>query len=115
MTQMRIKLIPLTSTAAAAVVAGYTAFGSPLPNPVSKLMILSTLDQDVFVSDDGVNDKLYIPKGSVTPYFLDITAGDIQSETEANFARGVQLFVKRAVGVPAAGSIILMGAFVNQL
>lgn len=115
MSQIRIQAIPLTSKAAAAVVAAYSALGSPLPRAVAKLIICSTLDQDVFVSLDGVTDNFYIARGSVIPTFFSISAGEIASEVEANFAKNQQFFVKRAVGVPAAGSIFLMGAFVGQL
>ena len=87
MSQIRIQAIPLTSKAAAAVVAAYSAFGSPLPRPIAKLIICSTLDQDVFVSLDGVTDNFYIARGSVTPTFFSISAGEMAEDVRVLWVR----------------------------
>lgn len=63
--------LPLASYAAASIGASYTVAAS-FTSPVIKLTVTSTLDQDVVLSFDGINNHLYIGSGSITPFVLDI-------------------------------------------
>lgn len=63
--------IPLTqlTVAAAAIGATYTVVGT-FTSPVVMAFVISTLDQPVQLSFNGVNDHLAVPAGSTVPVFM---------------------------------------------
>ncbi len=94
--------IPLTQVAypAASVVAGYTLAGSFTRGTVM-MRIISTLDQAVQISFDGVNDHVAVPIGSTVPVIIpfDFEANDTQFSAP-------NIFVKR-IGTPTTGSLFV--------
>lgn len=60
------KAIPLPqgSLAAASITSSYTLIGTIFSNPVVLLIIVSTLDQPVQASFDGINDFVPVVAGS---------------------------------------------------
>ena len=65
LTQYAQKTIPIAqkSLAAASISNSYSIVGSIFNNPVVLLIIVSTLDQAVQISWDGVTDHLPMPAG----------------------------------------------------
>lgn len=63
--------VPLTQIAypAASITATYTIAGT-FSSGVVSMMIISTLDQPVQVSFDGVHDHVAVPAGSTVPVFM---------------------------------------------
>ena len=47
----------------ASIGATYTAVGTPFVNPVRLIVFTNNTDGDMFFSDDGTTDMLFIPKG----------------------------------------------------
>jgi hypothetical protein len=67
------KAIPLTQIAyaAASVTASYTVAGT-FSSPVVNMYVVSTLDEPVQISFDGVNDHLVVPAGDTVPVYMQL-------------------------------------------
>ncbi len=98
---VRIAFEPLRSLAAASVVAGYTAVGTPLAHPARQIFLQNLTDQTVMFSFDGVNDAFPLPANG---FFLDDITSNKSVSDAFYLAKGTQLYVKE-VGNPATGSI----------
>jgi hypothetical protein len=55
--------LPQGSIAAASVTSSYQLVGVIFGSPVLQLWIYNSMDQDVQISWDGVNDRLVLPSG----------------------------------------------------
>lgn len=88
------------TAAAAAITASYTLVGTIFSRAVVTLIIVSTLDQAVQISLDGVNDFLPIPAGATL--VIDMRSNNIAL---AGW-RGV--YVKE-IGNPATGTLYVSG------
>lgn len=84
--------------AAASITATYTLAGT-FTNGVQMMTIISTLDQAVQVSFDGVNDHIAVPAGSTVPVCIPLNF----KENYMTFQRP-SIFVKE-IGNPTAGSL----------
>jgi len=97
--QLAIPMIQRVA-AAAAIGSTYTLVGSIFGSGVILLIIVSTLDQDVQISLDGVNDFMPVIAHSAIPL-------DIKSDVAAIPGwRGV--YVKE-IGNPTTGSLYVSG------
>jgi hypothetical protein len=94
--------LPQVAYAAASITASYTNAGH-FTSPLIEMAIISTLDQPVQVSFDGVNDHIAIPAGSSTPVYFPL-------HFKANRAvlPKPTIFVKR-IGTPTTGSLYVTG------
>lgn len=92
------KAVPIAqkSIAAASIIATYTIVGSIFSNPVVLLMIVSTLDQPVQLSWDGVNDHVPLLAGGTL--VLDFRSDEIA------FPGNLGVYVKE-IGNPTTGSL----------
>lgn len=93
---------PQVTIAAASIAAGYTVAGR-FTAPIVQMYIISTLDQAVQISFDGVNDHIPVPAGSTVPVFLEI---DFKGNLTV-FPNPV-VSVKR-IGTPTVGSLYVSG------
>ena len=87
--------------AAAGIIAGYTAVGTPLIQP-SRIMLINNLtDALVMFSFDGVTDHLALNPAQAL--VIDIAAN--KTQTDGFFlAEGEVLFVKR-IDIPTTGAV----------
>lgn len=94
------KAIPLTqiSYAAASITASYTLAGS-FTSPAEMMYILSTLDDSVQVSFDGINDHISVPKGSDKFVLI-----PINFKTNNTALPNPSIYVKR-IGTPTTGGL----------
>ncbi len=94
--------IPITqkTIAAAAISTTYAIVGSAFSSPPVLIVIISTLDQAVQLSWDGVNDHLAIVAGSTI--VLDLKSDGIC------LAAGYAPFVKE-IGNPTTGNLYICG------
>jgi hypothetical protein len=92
------RAVPLAqrSLAAASVVAGYTVVGSIFSDAVIQLLIVSTLDQTVQASFDGVTDHFPIVAGSTI--VLDFRSNEIA------IPGNLGIYVKE-IGNPTTGNL----------
>ena len=97
-----VKAVPLVQRviAAASISSSYAIVGSIFSAPVVQLIIYSSLDEDVQISLDGVNDFIPIPEGATL--VLDMKSDNIVLSS----ARGV--YVKE-IGNPTTGSLYVGG------
>lgn len=100
---IRLQAEPIRSLGFAAIVAGYTAVGSALLNPIRLLIVNNLTDKDVMLSFDGVNDHIAI--GSKGSFVLDITSN--KGVAGGLFlAKGTIMYVKR-IGIPTSDSVYI--------
>ncbi len=88
--------------AAASFTSSYTAIGS-FSAPLVWGMIMSTLDQAVQLSFDGLVDHIAVPAGSTTPVFIPISFKDNHC-----ILSKVSVFGKE-IGNPTTGSLYFCG------
>lgn len=90
--------------AAASVLAGYTAIGTPLDSPGRIYFIQNLTDALLMFSYDGVNDHFPLPSNGFK--IEDVCANQISGAPGFFIAVGTQFYVKQ-VGVPTTGSVYL--------
>ena len=96
----------LRSVGFAAITASYTAVGSIAVKPIHLLIITNTTDADMLISDNGVTNKLIVPKLSFK--LLDVSANrDGYNPADVmEFPQRTQYYVKY-VTVPSLGSVYI--------
>ena len=96
----------LRSVAFGSITASYTAVGTASLKPIHVLIITNTTDADMLISDDGVNNKLVVPKSSFI--LLDVSANR-DGYNPANvlmFRTRTQYYVKY-ITAPSLGSVYI--------
>jgi len=107
MTSIVVELDTLRSLAFGSIGMTYLPLGIPFGHPMRIVKVINTTNADMFISDDGVLDKDYVPAGGFTLY--DLTTN--QNETAGWFFRiGTQIYVKYATA-PASGSVFVVALF----
>ena len=86
----------LRSLSSASVSGTYTTVGTPFTYPVRIVKIVNNSTTDVTVSDDGVNDKDYVPAGGFSLYDCGTNRG--HSSSEMNIGEDTQIYVKGTAG-----------------
>lgn len=72
----------------------YAVVGGPLAEPVRLICFTNNTDGDLFVSDDGVNNKLFLAAGSFK--LFDLNSNRYGLENQWVFAIGTQFYVKQS-------------------
>lgn len=92
--------IPLTQIAyaAASITSSYTVAGT-FTSPVVMMMVMSTLDQPVQISFDGVHDHLAVPAGSTVPVFIRLDFKDNRTVLPN------PIIAVKEIGNPTTGSL----------
>jgi len=99
----RVKFEDVREVAFGSVAAGYTAIGSALGDRARIITFYNTTDTDVYISDDGVNNKMRLPSGSGK--VLDFTAAKVRDDG-LFVHEGTVFYVKRtAMGAPSVGNV----------
>lgn len=82
----------------------FVALGSPLEFPSLGWIISSSLDVSVWVSTDGVENKILVLTGA--SYVLPFSA--LSEDARFSFPKGIQLYVKEGPdGSPSSGDIAI--------
>lgn len=83
--------------------ASYTTLGAPFLRPLRMIRIINDTDGKIMFSDDGVNDKFFLPANSFILY-------DISSNSVPNFPlrtkNGIQ-FYSKYLTAPTTGSVYI--------
>ena len=90
------------SVAAASITASYTVVGS-FTAPIVMGWIISTLDQAVQLSLDGVHDHIAVPIGNTTPAVIPL---DLKTN---RLVLGNPSFSVKRIGTPTTGSLYICG------
>lgn len=103
------KAIPLTQIAyaAASITSSYTIAGT-FSSGVEVMYIISTLDQPVQISFDGVNDHIAVPAGNTVPVYMPLNFKDNKMVLPN------PIIAVKEIGDPMTGSLYVC-AFTAQL
>lgn len=101
---IRLQIEPLRELTFGGISGVYAGIGTALNNPAHMIIINNTTDVDLLVSDNGVDDKMYVP--SKQGRVLDITSNKALGGG-LYIAQGVRFYAKEASGGPSEGAIFL--------
>ena len=87
-----------------AITASYTTVGSPSLYPARAICITNDTDGAMWFSNDGVNDKLYLPKNSFKLFDLSTNKGG--SDGTWCLQQNTQIYVRYNT-VPSEGIVTL--------
>ena len=99
-----VTLDTIRTVAHGSIAATYAAIGGPLTLPGRLVCFTNNTDGDMFFSDDGVNDKLFVAAGGFK--LFDITTNRISKAPIWCFAVGTQFYLRYAT-VPSKNSVYL--------
>lgn len=95
---------PIRELAFDDVTSSYVAVGSALDAPARIVRILSTLDQNVYISWDGSTDHQYLVAGSFI--LIDVTANKVRDDG-LFIAQKLQFYAKAPGSLPTTGSVFI--------
>ena len=98
------KLDTLRSLAYGSISGTYAAIGSPLTYAANAFRFINNTNGDMFVSDDGTNDKLFVPAGSFVLY--DVASNKVVPGNNLKMAALTQFYVRYSSS-PSSGSVYL--------
>jgi hypothetical protein len=93
-----LRSLPYTSMADT-----FVGIGTPFANPIRILSIYNSTDEDLFLSNDGVNDKIVIPAHSEQVY--DIGANRSSQGGWLVLSAGRRLYVRYPASAPTQGAV----------
>lgn len=89
-----VQLDNLRSLGFASISGTYAAVGSAFAFPVRLICVTNNTDGDMIFSNDGVNDKLFIPKNSFK--LFDLTTNKGGSDGIFTLLQGTVIYVKQS-------------------
>lgn len=92
----------LRSIAFGSITNSYQTLGSAFTHPVRVAKIVNNTDGDMFISDDGTNNKDFIPAGGTVVY--DWTTNREGDGNVFVYGVGTQLYIKYST-VPTKGAV----------
>lgn len=90
----------------ASIGANYALVGTPFDDEVCMLAIINTTDQDLYLSDDGINNKIYLPTQTARIYDFASNKSNTTERTKV-ISDGSAFFVKHSGVAPLSGSIFI--------
>ena len=104
MSNQTVSLDVIRTLAFGGISGAYAPVGTQLTEPVRLICFTNDTDAGMFFSDDGVNNKLYLPPGTFK--LFDITTNKIGTAPIWCFAPGTQFSVKQA-SAPGKGAVYI--------
>jgi hypothetical protein len=99
-----VKFDNLRSLGFASISASYAALGTALTTTGRLICLTNNTDGDMFISDDGINDKLFLAAGSFK--LFDFQTNREDSERKFVVAKGTQFSVRQSTA-PTKGAVYL--------
>lgn len=99
-----VQIDNLRSLAFGSISGTYAAVGVPFLHPVRLICLTNTTDGDMLFSDDGVNDKLFIPAGGFK--LFDLTTNRFNGAQYWVLPIHTQLYVKQSTA-PTLGAVYI--------
>jgi len=99
-----VQIDTVRTVAFGGISGSYAPVGTPFANPVRLICFTNTTDGDIFFSDDGINNKLFVPKGSFK--LFDLNTNRYGNAEQWVFAAGTQFYVKQSTA-PTLGSVYI--------
>jgi len=94
----------LRTLAFGSISGNYAAVGTPISSPARLICFTNDTDADMFFSDDGVNNKLFVAKGSYK--LFDITTNRDAYDSYMALRAGTQFYVKQS-SAPGSGAVYI--------
>ena len=104
MSRQTVSIDPIRTLAFGSISGSYAAVGGTLTQPVRLITFVNATDGDVFFSDDGVNNKLFLPAGTFK--LFDITTNRFSLDSIWCFGVGTQFYVKQSTA-PSKGAVYI--------
>lgn len=101
----RAAIDPLRSLGFASISGTYAAVGVVFAHPVRVICVTNNTDADMFFSDDGVNNKLFLAANSFKLFDVCTNRDGGVNET-LKFGVGVQFYVKESTA-PSKGAVYI--------
>jgi len=99
-----LRTLPFSSIAST-----YTGVGAPLANPARIVALYNSTDQDLYLSTNGISDKIVIPSRSQRIY--DIGSNKTSQGGALFLAAGRRLYVRYPAAAPTLGAIFFEVTF----
>ena len=99
-----VSIDPIRTLAEASIGATYSPIGGPFLHPVRLCIVINNSDGDMFASDDGVNDKMFI--GSGVTRVLDLNTNRTTRDQYWAFPVNTQIYL-RYITMPTKGAVYL--------
>jgi len=99
-----VQIDTLRSIAFGSISGTYAAIGTAFTEPVRLICFTNTTDGDMFLSDDGVNNKMFIPKGAFK--LFDLTSNKFSATSFWVLPIGTQFYVKQSTA-PTLGAVYI--------
>lgn len=101
----QVATIDVLRTLAFGSISGtYAAVGTPLIFPTRLICFTNNTDGDMFFSDDGINNQLFIAAGSFK--LFDLNTNRLNQQQLWVFATGTQFYVKQSTA-PSKGAVYI--------
>lgn len=94
----------LRSLANGSITTSFVAVGTALANPARMVIITNNTDGDMFFSDDGSNNKFFVPKNSFL--LLDLCTNRVNVDQMFVYPQGTQFYVKYSSS-PSQGAVYI--------
>lgn len=101
----RIALDTLRSIAFGSISGTYAAVGTALTHPMRLMVITNNTDGDMFISDDGVNNKLFVAASSYKTYDISTNRDGGKNES-SKLPKGITMYVKQSTA-PTKGAVYI--------
>jgi hypothetical protein len=99
-----VSIDPIRVLAEASIGATYVAFGTPFTNPVRLIVVANNTDGDMYISDDGVNNKMFV--GAGVTRVLDLNTNRLANDKYWAFPNNTQFYIKY-ITMPTKGAVYL--------
>lgn len=101
-----VALETLRSVAQASITNAYLPIGTPITHNARAIRFINNTDGDLFISDDGTNNKYFVPKTSFVLYDFSSLSAGVSISYPLAYATGTQFYVKYS-SAPTTGSLYL--------
>lgn len=105
-----VRLDTIRTLAFGGISGAYAAVGTPIQHNWRVVHFLNNTDGDVIFSADGINDNVFVPKGSFVLYDVASNSNSSVGSTDLLFALFTQFYVKQSTA-PTLGSVVVQGFF----
>lgn len=97
-----VQIDTLRSLAFGSISGTYAAVGGSFVHPVRLISLVNATDGAMFFSDDGINDKFFLPAGTFK--LFDLTTNRFNSSQYWVLPAGTQIYVRQSTA-PSTGAV----------
>lgn len=104
MSRLTVTIDTIRSLAFGSISGSYATVGTATTQPIRLITFVNATDGDMFFSDDGIHNKLFLPAGTFK--LLDLTTNRFGLDPIWCFAVGTQFYVKQS-SAPSRGAVYI--------